>query len=93
MMPTLSFKEKVYQIVARIPRGQTLMYQQVARLAGRPRAYRAVGNILNKNRDTKAVPCHRVIRSDGTVGGYAWGTKRKMALLMWERAVAVISKK
>jgi AraC family transcriptional regulator of adaptative response/methylated-DNA-[protein]-cysteine methyltransferase len=63
-----------------------LTYKQVAVRAGRPKAYRAVGNILNKNRDP-GVPCHRVIRSDGSVGGYAWGTKKKRALLKRERAI------
>lgn len=76
-----SFAEKVCAIVARIPRGRTLTYKEVARRAGRPRAYRAVGNILNKNPDPKRIPCHRVIRSDGSVGGYAWGAKKKRLLL------------
>ena len=58
-----------------------------ARRAERPRAYRAVGNILNKNRDLDLVPCHRVIRSDGSVGGYAFGSARKMALLRKEGAL------
>ena len=79
------FVKKVYSIVARIPRGETLAYKQVAQRAGRPKAYRAVGNILNKNRDSK-VPCHRVIRSDGSVGGYAWGSRRKAQILRKERA-------
>lgn len=63
------FAKAVYAIVARIPSGATLTYKDVARRAGRPNAYRAVGSILNKNRD-KTIPCHRVIRSDGGVGGY-----------------------
>ncbi|HEY4475705.1 MAG TPA: MGMT family protein, partial [Candidatus Paceibacterota bacterium] len=50
-----------------------LTYKEVARLAGRSKAYRAVGNILNKNRDFKNIPCHRVVRSDGKIGGYALG--------------------
>ena len=82
-----SFKDNVLQVVAQIPRGKTLTYQEVARKAGRPRAYRAVGNILNKNRDTKHIPCHRVIHSDGSVGGYAWGSKKKKALLKKEGAL------
>jgi O-6-methylguanine DNA methyltransferase len=55
----------------------------VAELTGRPRAWRAVGNILNKNRDLK-IPCHRVIRSDGKIGGYNRGIKKKIALLKKE---------
>jgi O-6-methylguanine DNA methyltransferase len=82
-----SFTEKVYAVVAKIPRGSVLTYQEVARRAGRPRAYRAVGNIMNHNPDTKKVPCHRVVRSDGTVGGYAWGTAKKTALLRKEGAI------
>lgn len=81
-----NFKEKVYAVVRRIPRGDVLTYKDVARRAGCPRAYRAVGNILNKNRDPK-IPCHRVIRSDGKVGGYNRGGKMKSALLRKERAI------
>lgn len=68
-----------------IPRGQVMTYKQVARLAGRPLAFRAVGNILNKNYDT-GVPCHRVIRSDGTLGGYNRGIRNKQKLLKKEGA-------
>lgn len=82
-----TFKEKVYAVVAKIPKGKTMTYQQVARLAGSPKAYRAVGNIMNKNPDTKKVPCHRVVRSDGTPGGYARGTSRKLAILKSEGVV------
>ena len=82
-----TFKEKVYAVVAKIPRGRTMTYAEVARRAGSPRAYRAVGNIMNKNPDTKKVPCHRVVRSDGTPGGYASGAKMKIALLKKEGAL------
>lgn len=78
-----TFTKKVLKIVSTIPKGKTLPYQEVARLAGRPRAYRAVGNILNKNYDS-AVPCHRVIRSDGSLGGYNRGKKQKAAILKSE---------
>ncbi|MGC9599513.1 MAG: MGMT family protein [Minisyncoccia bacterium] len=81
-----SFSEKVYAVVAKIPRGQTLTYKEVARRAGSPRAYRAVGNILNKNRNPK-VPCHRVVRSDGDPGGFAWGRKKKIMMLRREGAL------
>lgn len=63
------FKEKVLQVVKNIPRGQTLTYKQVAVLAGYPKAARAVGSLLKKNSDI-SVPCHRVIKSDGTPGHY-----------------------
>jgi len=80
---SLSFAEKVYRIVRKIPRGKVLTYKEVARAIGQPRAYRAVGNALNKN-PYKAVPCHRIIRSDGKVGGYAKGTKEKIRILKRE---------
>ena len=74
------FKEKVNVIVGEIPKGKTLTYKEVARLAGRPKAYRAVGNILNKNYNPD-IPCHRVIRSDGGIGGYNRGIKKKRDIL------------
>jgi O-6-methylguanine DNA methyltransferase len=80
----MSFTQRVYKIVKNIPRGKTMTYKQVACLAGSPRAYRAVGNILNKNPDPKVIPCHRVIRSDGKLGGYQGGIKNKKALLKRE---------
>lgn len=79
------FAQKVYAIVANIPAGKTLTYSQVAEKSGRPHAYRAVGSILGKNRDPR-VPCHRVIRSDGGMGGYAFGgVRRKQEILSKER--------
>lgn len=84
--PTTSFQRKVYEVVKTIPRGQVLTYQEVARLVGRPAAHRAVGNALNRNTDPK-VPCHRVVRSDGTSGGYRGGVKKKYALLKSEGVV------
>jgi len=83
----LSFQEKVYGVVRKIPKGKVLSYGRVAALAGRARAGRAVGNILNKNPNSRVVPCHRVIKADGRVGGYKKGTKRKIALLKKEGAV------
>jgi len=83
---SLPFAEKVYHIVSQIPRGQTMTYQQVAQKIGHSRAYRAVGNVLNKNDDPK-IPCHRVILSDGRIGGYAHGRQLKEKLLRKERAI------
>ncbi|MGB9743466.1 MAG: MGMT family protein [Minisyncoccales bacterium] len=77
------FQEKIFEIIKRIPKGKVLTYKEVAKLAGRPKAWRPVGNILNKNRDPK-IPCHRVIRSDRRVGGYFSGTKKKISLLKKE---------
>ena len=82
-MKTTSFAKKIYTIVVKIPHGKTLTYKEVARCAGRPKAYRAVGNILAKNYDPK-IPCHRVVRSDGRTGGYNRGNERKKELLIEE---------
>lgn len=79
-----SFRSKVYKIVKSIPKGKTLSYKEVAKRSGSPGAYRAVGNILNKNYDSK-IPCHRVIKSDGAPGGYSRGEKRKMEMLEREK--------
>ena len=78
-----SFQEKVYQIVRKIPKGKILTYKEVAKLAGKEKAWRLVGNILKKNKDPK-IPCHRVVRSNGRVGGYNLGTKKKISLLKKE---------
>lgn len=80
------FKDKVYNIVSRIEKGKTMTYKEVAKRAGKPRAYRAVGNILNKNYDPK-IPCHRVVRSDGKIGDYNRGMRQKFELLKKEGAV------
>ena len=82
-----TFTEKVRDVVRKIPRGKTLTYAQVARLAGNPKAFRAVGSIMAQNYDPK-IPCHRVIRSDGRVGQYdRGGPKAKLAILKRESAV------
>lgn len=84
-----SFKDKVFSIVQKIPPGKTLTYKEVARLAGRPKAFRAVGNILHSNFDLH-IPCHRVIRSDGKMGGYnRGGTTIKEHILEQERQTAM----
>lgn len=80
------FQEKVYNIVKCIKYGQTMTYAEVAMLAGSPRAYRAVGNVLNKNHDP-SVPCHRVVMGDGKAGGYNRGAKLKEKLLKEEGAI------
>lgn len=81
-----TLRDKILDIVRDIPRGEVRTYKQVATAAGRPRAYRAVGNVLAKNFDP-AIPCHRVIRSDGKIGGYNRGVKRKQQLLREEGAM------
>jgi methylated-DNA-[protein]-cysteine S-methyltransferase len=79
------FSEKIYKIVKKIPKGKVSTYKKLAELAGQPRAWRAVGNVLNKSasRRTK-IPCHRVVRSNGKIGGYNRGERNKIALLKRE---------
>lgn len=79
----LSFTDRVRHVVAAIPWGRTLTYKEVAEAAGRTRACRAVGNILAKNFDP-VIPCHRVISSNGGLGGYNKGKERKRFLLKQE---------
>lgn len=77
------FSELVYKVVKKIPKGKVLTYKQVAEKCGKPKAFRAVGNILNKNFDPN-IPCHRVIRSDRKAGGYNRGEKQKVLRLRQE---------
>ena len=84
--PTISFQRKVYEVVGKIPKGKVLTYKKVAQKVGHPQAWRAVGNVLNKNKDSK-IPCHRVIGSDGKIGGYKDGCKKKVSLLKKEGAI------
>jgi methylated-DNA-[protein]-cysteine S-methyltransferase len=81
------FMRAVYHVVAVIPKGSVMTYAQVARAIGKPLAVRAVGTALNRNPLAPDVPCHRVVRSDGTVGGFASGTEKKKALLVREGAL------
>ena len=99
MLKVTLFQKQVYDIVRKIPKGKTMTYADVARAIGKPRATRAVGNALNKNprpifssknlvgQAFATVPCHRVIKSDGSVGGFASGTQKKIQLLKKERAI------
>lgn len=87
----MNFKEKVFEVVKTIPKGETLTYGEVAKLAGKPGAARAVGNILSTNFDPK-IPCHRVIRADGKLGGYNRGAEVKKAILKKENATRAVDK-
>lgn len=80
-----SFTEKVLAIVRKIPKGKTITYASVAKQVGSPRASRAVGSVLKKNFDP-AIPCHRVIRSDGSLGEYNRGAEEKARKLHEEKA-------
>lgn len=83
--PTNTFREKVYNVVSKIPKGKVLSYGEVARLAGSPKAARAVGTLMNKNPYPKdKVPCHRVVKADMSVGKYAKGKNLKIKLLTAE---------
>ena len=84
--PITTFQKKVYEVVRKIPKGKVLSYKEVAKLAGKPKAYRLVGSILNKNRNSK-IPCYRVIKSNREIGGYRYGTERKATLLKKEGVV------
>lgn len=82
-----SFKDRVLDVVRKIPEGKVLTYKEVAKKAGNEKAARVVGNFMKGNYD-KTVPCHRVIRSDGKIGDYnRGGSKAKRALLKKEGAV------
>jgi O-6-methylguanine DNA methyltransferase len=81
-LPASGFRGTVYAVVGSIPAGLVATYGQVAELSGHPGAARAVGTYMRTNKDTKVVPCHRVVASNGALTGYAFGdglaTKKKM---------------
>lgn len=83
-MRRLSFLEKVFSLTAKIPKGKVTTYKILARKAGRPAAARAVGQALAKNPQVIKVPCHRVVNSNGLIGGYQLGKNKKMKLLKSE---------
>ncbi len=91
-LPT-AFERKVYDIVAQIPSGQVRSYQWVAEQLDQPHSARAVGQALKRNPWPDRVPCHRVVRSDGSLGGYAWGLPKKRRLLRAERLQLIPGKK
>jgi AraC family transcriptional regulator of adaptative response/methylated-DNA-[protein]-cysteine methyltransferase len=82
------FQRRVWEALRRIPRGETRSYTQIAREIGAPEAVRAVGGACGANPVALVVPCHRVLRADGSLGGYAWGLERKQRLLALEAAPA-----
>jgi len=80
-----SFADKVYSLCRKIPKGKVTTYKEIGKkLGGRGQIYRAVGVALNKNPYSPKVPCHRVVLSNGKVGGFAKGSKKKIALLKKE---------
>ncbi len=78
------FEVRVWEALLRIPMGRAVSYADIARHLGKPSASRAVGSAVGRNPISFVVPCHRVLRGDGTLGGYHWGLTRKKALIGWE---------
>ncbi|HVO88400.1 MAG TPA: methylated-DNA--[protein]-cysteine S-methyltransferase, partial [Casimicrobiaceae bacterium] len=75
------FQQRVWQALRKIPVGKTASYAEIARRIGSPKAIRAVANACAANHLAVAIPCHRVVRNDGALSGYAWGVERKRVLL------------
>ncbi len=82
-----TFQKKVLELTKKIPKGKVATYGLLAKLLGDVHLSRAVGNALNKNPFPIVVPCHRVVRSDGAVGGFAKGTEAKVKLLKDEKVL------
>lgn len=80
-----AFQQAVWAALQAIPPGETRSYREIAEAAGKPAAVRAAGSACGGNHLAVLIPCHRILRSDGGIGGYAYGTKRKIALLERER--------
>lgn len=78
-----SFNERCYAVLRKVPKGKVTTYKEIAKRLNM-KAYRAVGNAMNKNPYAPSVPCHRVVKSDGSVGGFASGTKKKVEMLKRE---------
>lgn len=79
------FQQRVWAAIASIPYGETRTYNDIAEIIGKPRAYRAVANACGANHVPLVIPCHRVVRKDGSLGGYALGPERKRYLLEMEK--------
>ena len=83
-----NFQVQVWRALLRVSEGELISYRGLAELSGHPRASRAVGSAMARNRIAYLIPCHRVIREDGHWGGYRWGLERKLALRGWEVGAA-----
>ena len=84
-----NFQVQVWRALLKVPFGAMTTYQTVAEMIGRPTATRAVGNAIGNNPIGYLIPCHRVIRESGQLGGYRWGLERKTAILGWEASRAI----
>jgi AraC family transcriptional regulator of adaptative response/methylated-DNA-[protein]-cysteine methyltransferase len=80
------FQLSVWRALLAIPEGETTSYGELAKSIRRPKSSRAVGTAVGANRIAWLIPCHRVLRADGSIGGYRWGVERKQAMLAWETA-------
>ncbi|KAA6311792.1 Bifunctional transcriptional activator/DNA repair enzyme Ada [termite gut metagenome] len=80
------FQLKVWKLLLQIPPAGLTTYNEIARRMGNPKASRAVGTAVGSNPVSFLIPCHRVIRSDGALGGYHWGLPRKINMIDWEKA-------
>ena len=85
------FQLKVWEALLAIPEGANVSYGQIARAIGKPGASRAVGNVVGDNPVAWLIPCHRVIRKVGAVGGYRWGATTKRAMLGYESATQEVT--
>ncbi len=83
-----AFQQRVWQALREIPPGQTASYADIAQRIGSPKAVRAVAQACAANHIAVAIPCHRVVRTDGSISGYRWGVERKQALLTMEKALS-----
>ena len=85
------FSQKVYDLISRIPSGKVSTYRLIARKLN-SKAYRAVGQACKRNDYAPKIPCHRVVKSNGEIGGFAYGTKKKIEMLRKE-GVEIIDRK
>jgi len=87
-----AFQQRVWRALTAIPPGSTATYSEIAARIGNPKSTRAVAQACAANRLAVAIPCHRVVRTDGELSGYRWGVERKRALLDMERKLALLKK-
>jgi methylated-DNA-[protein]-cysteine S-methyltransferase len=82
-MKKRNFSESCYKLLCKVPKGKVTTYSEIAK-ALQSRAYRAVGNAMHNNKNAPVIPCHRVVRANGELGGYAFGIAKKIQLLKSE---------
>ena len=83
-----NFQVNVWRALLRIPEGSLISYKQLAQLTGKPAAIRATASAVGANPVSYLIPCHRILRSSGELGGYHWGIERKRAIIAWDSALA-----